>query len=122
MINVLPGCSIPMRTGVVPDPDLLPRSPGVTGRLLSITDAVTHQEAWAGHRVVVIHQGVQGAAARHVRDAQVAALSLLHTDHLEAVYPGVVLLDAPGHHQQRELAPEVHTPAASHLTSGLSPA
>ena len=40
--NVLPGCFIPMWTGVVSGPGLRPRSPVVTGRLLSVTDAVAH--------------------------------------------------------------------------------
>ena len=40
--NVLPGGFIPMWTGVVSGPGLRPRSPVVTGRLLSVTDAVAH--------------------------------------------------------------------------------
>ena len=117
---VLPGLVIPMRTGVVPGPLFLPRSPVVTGRLLSVSDAVAHQEAGTGHGVV--HQGVQGPVAGHVGDAHIAALALQHGDHLEAVdLLGVTLLDAPGHQQQRELAAEVHTPSPALLAPGLTP-
>ena len=92
----------------------------ITGRLLRVTNAVTHQEARAGHRV--IHQGVQGPVARHVGDAHVAALALQYRDHLKAVdLLGVVLLDAPGHHQQRKLAAQVQIPVTALLTPGLRP-
>ena len=110
-----------MWTGVFSGPGLLPRSPVVTGRLLRVTDAVAHQEAGAGDRVV--YQGVQGPAPRHVGNADVAALALQYGDHLETVdLPlGVVFVDAPGHHQQGELAAQVHSPSSTYLALGLSP-